>query len=1035
MKVFRLAALLFLLSSSFLHVTTLAAQESTALFGALKWRNIGPYRGGRVTAVAGVEKDRLVYYMGATGGGVWKTSNGGITWTPISDGFFKTGSVGAIAVAQSNPNIVYVGMGEACLRANISHGDGVYKSMDAGKTWTNIGLRDTSQIGKVRVDPNNPDIVYVAAVGHPYGPNKERGVFRSRDGGKTWKSILSINEKTGAADLSMDPQNPLTIYATTWQVLRTPSGIQSTGPGSGIYKTTDGGDNWTKLEAGLPKGDMGKIGITVSAVDHNRVWATVEAADGGIYRSDDAGAHWKLLNSDFDVRSRQYYYGHIFADPQELDTVYTFSSKNFLKSTDGGVTYKPLHTPHGDYHDLWIDPHDHQRMVDGDDGGATVTSDGGESWTTDMNQSTAQFYTVRTDNTFPYHVFGSQQDNTTVGIASRTNKLGIDATDWYEVGGGESGYVIPDLKDSNIIYAGAFWGLLTRYDQTDGSIRNISIWPDLPGGRTAAEQKDRFPWTYPIATSPADPDAIYAGGNTVFKSINQGQSWTEISPDLTRNDKSRETERLEDIYATVFTIAPSPLDKRVIWAGSDDGLIHVTRDGGKSWVNVTPPEIKPWAKINVIEASPHDPATAYAAVNRYQLDDFAPYLYRTHDFGKTWKLVANGITSNTFVRSVREDIVRKGLLYAATETGVYVSFNDGDDWKSLQLNLPIVPITDLTIKDADLVISTQGRSFWILDNISPLRQIATAASSANSQFQLFKPEPAYRLQRSRGGVGMHQAEGQNPDGGLIVDYYLHEKPLAPITLTILDPAGKQIRSFSSTDRGMNRSARNSNIDSLTTNPNLNRFVWNLRYPAANPIEGKTYLLMGTLDGPQAIPGEYKVVLTVGDQSQTQSFEIRKNPRLTTSPTDFKKQLEFSLSVRDKLSETDDAINQIQKVRKQLKTILEDAKSDQPLVESGKEFDAQLDVILNELYEPRFTGYDDQTLIFPLKLNNRIASMQRYVQGDYAPTDQDYEVFKLLSNELDQHLAALKELLNKSLPQFSGRLNAKGFSPVDPALGQ
>ena len=545
---------------------------------------------------------------------------------------------------------------------------------------------------KIRVDPRNPDVVYVAAVGHPYGPNEERGVFRSRDGGKTWQKVLYINDKTGAVDLSMDAHDPLTIYATTWQVLRAPWGINSVGPGSGIYKTTDGGDHWTQLKDGLPKGDKGKIGITVSPVNSNRVWATVEAEDGGIYRSDDGGKSWQQLNDEFELRSRQYYYGHIFADSQQADTLYVFSSKHFLKSTDGGKTYSHIDTPHGDYHDLWIDPHDNQRMVNGNDGGAIVTFNGGKSWSTVLNQPTAQIYTVSADNGFPYHVYGAQQDNTTLGIASRTSGPGIGLTDWYEVGGGESGYVEPDPKDPDIIYAGSFWGILTRYDHRTGSVRNISAWPDFPGGRTAAEMKYRFQWTYPIAISPAAPETIYVGSNVLFRSADRGQSWQAISGDLTRNDKTREEQgRLEDIYSTIFTIAPSPLDKNVIWTGSDDGLVHLTRDGGKTWADVTPPAVQPWTRMNIIEASSHDAATAYVAANRYQLDDFRPYIYRTHDFGKTWQAVTAGIAADTFVRTIRQDPVRKELLYAGTETGIYVSFDDGDHWQSLQLNLPVVP--------------------------------------------------------------------------------------------------------------------------------------------------------------------------------------------------------------------------------------------------------------------------------------------------------------------------------------------------------
>ncbi|MBV9144268.1 MAG: glycosyl hydrolase, partial [Acidobacteria bacterium] len=753
----------------------------------------------------------------------------------------------------------------ACLRANISHGDGVYKSTDAGRTWQNIGLRDSSQIGKVLIDSRDPNLVYVAAIGHPYGQNEERGVFRTKDGGQSWQRILFVNNKTGAADIVADPKHPKTMYATTWQVLRTPWDIYEFGPGSGIYKSTDGGDTWVQLKNGLPKTDMGKIGLAVSPLDSNRIWATIGGDDGGIYRSDDAGQSWQLLNGSFEMHSRQYYYGHIFADPKEHDTVYTFVAKDFYKSTDGGKTWGKIQTPHGDYHDLWIDPNDNQRMVNGNDGGATVTFDGGKSWTSEMNQPTAQFYTVRADNDFPYRIYGAQQDNTTVSVSGQavsgaTGRGGLGGpVDFTEVGGGESGYVVPDPEDPNIIYAGAFWGLLTRYDKRTGSTRNITVWPDMPGGRAGGDMKYRFQWTFPIAISPADPKSIYVGGNVVFKSTDQGQSWKPISPDLTRNDKKHESGgRLEDIYDTVFTIAPSPLEKNTIWAGSDDGLVHLTRDGGASWSDVTPPGVQPWTRINVIEASSHDAGTAYVAANRYQVDDFHPYLYRTHDYGKTWSLVASGIPGDTFVRTVRQDPVRSDLLFAGTETGVYVSFDDGKQWQSLQQNLPIVPITDLTLKNGDLIASTQGRSFWVLDNVTPLEQLS--AEAENSPLHLFSPRPVYRGARGR------SFGPRGPLDGVAVDYALNQSPSSPVTIDFLDAQGTVIKSFSSaakqlsSNRGMGtRGAltRGGNENAVRADAGLNRFVWDMRYPDAEGLDGGTFFLGGSLRGPGAAPGHYK----------------------------------------------------------------------------------------------------------------------------------------------------------------------------------
>src|SRR4029453_8289900 len=686
-----------------------AQPRSGGLNDALQWRSIGPSRGGRVTAVAGIATQPLTYYMGATGGGVWKTDDAGVTWRNISDPFFKTGSVGAVSVAESNPDVVYVGMGEGGLRGNLSSGDGVYKSTDAGKTWKHMGLLDSSQIGRLRIHPTNPDVVYVAAIGHAYGPNAERGVFRTKDGGTTWQRVLFVNDRTGAADIAMDPSNPQVLYATTWEMLRTPWNITSTGPGGGLYKSTDGGDTWSRLASGLPASNLGKIGVAVSPVNPQRVWATVEADEkGGIYRSDDGGSTWQLLNDGFNMTSRQYYYGHIFADPLDANTMYTFCAKYFYKSTDGGKTYSEVQTPHSDYHDLWIDPKDSRRMVNGSDGGAAVTFNGGRSWSSLDNQPTAQFYAVITDNGTPYRIYGSQQENTTGATASRTNGAGITESDWHSVGGGESGYLAPTASNPPVVYGGSYFGLLTRYDEPTGESRNVTIWPDYNGGRTAAQMKYRFQWTYPIIVSPHDGTTVYAAAQVVFRSVNGGQSWDAISPDLTRNDKAKQNGgRLEEYYSTIFTLAESPREKGVIWAGSDDGLVHVTRNGGRGGRNVTPPAGQPFTRINIIDASPHDPGTAYVAANRYQLDDVRPYIYKTTDFARSGHPMAGGRPERSFVRTVREDPIKKDLLFAGTESGVHYSLDGGAHWQPLQLNMPVVPITDLTIKNDDLIASTQ----------------------------------------------------------------------------------------------------------------------------------------------------------------------------------------------------------------------------------------------------------------------------------------------------------------------------------------
>lgn len=964
-------------------VQSLTAQPRNDLAGALRWRSIGPYRGGRVTAVAGIASQPMVYYMGATGGGVWKTDDAGVTWHNVSDGLVRSGSVGAVSVAPSDPNIVYVGMGEACLRGNLSSGDGVYKSTDAGKTWTHLGLRDSSQIGRLQIHPTNPDIVYVAAVGHPYGPNAERGVFRTNDGGKTWQTVLFVDEKTGAADIAMDPSNPRVLYATTWQILRTPWNIFSTGPGSGIYKSIDGGDTWTKLTAGLPTANLGKIGVTVSPGNPRRLWATVEADNhGGVYRSDDGGSTWQLLNDGFNMTSRQYYYGHIFADPQDVDTVYTFCAKYFYKSTDGGKTYTDVQTPHGDYHDLWIDPNDHRRMVNGSDGGAAVTFNGGLTWSTLDNQPTAQFYAVITDNSVPYRIYGSQQDNTSVSIASRTNGAGITANDWHPVAGGESGYLAPTTSNPPVVFGGSYFGLMTRYDERTGETRNITIWPDYNGGRTAAEVKYRFQWTYPIVVSPHDGSTVYAAAQVVFRSNNGGQSWAAISPDLTRDDKAKQNGgRLEEYYSTIFALVESPREKGVIWAGSDDGLVHVTRNGGKDWQNVTPPAVQPYSRINIIEASPHDAGTAYLAVNRYQLDDYRPYIFKTADYGKSWQAIATGIPERAFVRTVREDPKRKDLLFTGTEDGVYYSRDGGMRWESLQLNLPIVPITDLTVKNDDLVVSTQGRAFWVLDDITPLRASIDALTTSGAQ--LFAPRETTRSRRAgfgRGALGV----GENPPAGAIMTYALGAAQ--EVTLEILNQAGTVIRSVSSRDRNGPRAT-----------PGVHRYVWDMRYADAHGIEGGTFLAGGNLRGPVAVPGNFQVRLKTGSQTLTQPLRIVADPKSQATTADLQEQFDLLIAIRDKVSVTHDAVNDI---RKLLATLPE--KGGGAAVERLR---AGLESVLKEIVELRFAGFDDQMLVFDLKLNNRMAALQNYVaQGDYAPTEQQYGVFKELSLAIDNALA-------------------------------
>jgi photosystem II stability/assembly factor-like uncharacterized protein len=983
---------------------------------ALRFRSIGPYRGGRVTTVAGVPGQPLLYYQGATGGGIWKTEDAGHSWKNVSDGFVKTGSVGAIAVAPSDPNVIYAGMGEACIRANFSHGDGVYRSTDAGRTWTHVGLSDTRQIGKIRVHPRDPDWVYVAAVGHATGPNEERGLFRSKDGGRSWAKILYFDDETGAADVALDPANPRIVYATLWPVLRRPWGVFSGGPNGGIYKSTDGGDHFTKLTAGLPPGDKGRIGVAISPVDTQRVWATVEAVPeeaGGVFRSDDGGESFRRVNDDMDVRRRPYYYAHIIADTQDLDTVYVLT-KPILKSIDGGKTFEAMSVPHGDGHDLWIAPEDNRRMILGDDGGAAVTFDGGSSWSDLLNQPTGQFYWAVTDSGFPYRIYGAQQDNTTVAIPSRTTTAGIDRSDWHPVGGGESGYIAPDPRDPDVVYAGSFWGLLTRYDHRTRETRNVTPWPDSPMGRTGAELRYRFAWTYPILVSPHDPSVLYTAANVVFRTGSEGQAWEVVSPDLTRDDKEKENgDRLTDFYCTIATLAESKVARGILWAGSDDGLVHVSKDGATTWQNVTPRELPEWSRVNIVEPSPHDAATAYIAANRYLWDDYRPYIFKTSDYGKTWKRIDGSLPQSSFVRVVREDGKRKGLLYAGTETGIHVSFDDGQSWQSLQLNLPVVPVTDLSVKDDDLVVATQGRAFWVLDDLGLLRQIPDAAP--DTDVHLFAPESPFRLRGGR-GFRLSQDVGENPPGGAVVHYYLKDRPSGDVAIEILDASGKTIQIF-------RRPAE----------PGMNRFEWDLRHPDARGLPGRTYLMGGSLRGPVAAPGSYQVKLTVGEKVSTRPFEIRKDPRIATTTEDFEKQLELLLRIRDRLSETHQAIATALDLKEQIHKMDERAGDRAELAEvsvQARGLGEKLQELLDGLYEPRFTGVDDQLLLFPLKLNARLASLGGVVSSaDRAPTSAAYEVFRELSAQLEPELSKLQRILSSELPALNRLAQEKGMSIV------
>ncbi len=1003
-----------------------------SLYKEMKWRCIGPYRGGRVTAVAGIPSQPYTYYFGATGGGVWKTEDGGLNWKPVSDGFFKTGSVGAIAVSEWDPNIVYVGMGEVPMRGNVSHGDGMYKSNDAGKTWKQVGLSDTNQISRIRIHPQNPDIVYVAALGHVYGPNQERGVFRTKDGGKTWQKVLYRDNKTGAVDLVLDPSNPRIMYAALWEFFRTPYSLSSGGPGCGLFKSTDGGDTWNEISRnrGLPKGMLGKIGVAVSPARHDRVWAIIEAKDGGVFRSDDGGETWRRVNEERRLRQRAFYYSRIYADPKDAETVYVLNTA-FYRSVDGGRTYSSIRVPHGDNHDLWIDPENPARMINANDGGANVTYNSGISWTAQDNQPTAQFYHVTTDGHFPYRVYGAQQDNSTVRIASRTTGSGIDKPDWHSVGGGESGHIAPRHDNPDIVYAGSYGGLITRWDYKTRETRIISAWPENPMGWGAGLLKYRFQWTAPILVSKFDSDVLYHAAQVIFKTKNEGQSWEIISPDLTRNDKTKQKpsggpithdNTSVEYYCTIFALAQSYHNPSTLWVGTDDGVVSITKNGGKNWERITPRNLPEWSLISSIEPSTYDQATAYIAVDRHELDDFKPYIYKTDNYGKSWKKITNGLPNNTFVRVVREDQKRKGLLYAGTETGVFVSFDDGSNWQSLQLNLPVAPIHDLVFKRDDLVVATHGRSFWILDDLTPLHQITDAV--AKSEMFLFEPRDAYRM---RGWDFPRPNVGENPPSGSVVYYYFKEKPKEAVTLEFLDAEGNLIRKFKSRkkeepepERIPSSRFQRGGPQNVPVEAGMNRFVWNMRYPDAERVPG-AILWGGMLSGPVAVPGVYQVKLTVGEKMMMESWQWKKDPRLLTTQEEYQEQFDFLLKIRDKITEVNKAINRLRDVKKQIDVLsrkVEEHEKGKEVIEAAKMLKQKLSSAEDVLIQSKSKSRQDP-LNYPIRLDNKIAALAGIVSSaDARPTDQSYEVFKELSAKADEQLTKLKDILKKDLPDFN-----------------
>jgi photosystem II stability/assembly factor-like uncharacterized protein len=1039
--------------------STVPAQIDPAMLNALEWRSIGPFRGGRVVAVAGHPTELATFYMGSTGGGIWKTDDGGTYWENISDGFFNRASVGAIAVAASDPNVIYVGMGESTIRSNVSHGDGVYKSLDGGRTWKHCGLTETRNIGKVRVHPTNPDLVYVAALGHAHGPNPERGVYRSKDGGATWEHVLFRSPEAGAVDLSLDPTNPRIIYAAFWEGVHRAHELVSGGPGSGIFRSFDGGDTWEEISRapGMPQGLLGRIGISASGAKPGRVWAIVEAKDGAVLRSDDYGETWQRVNEGGEVRQRPWYYMHIFAHPTEPETVWVLNLAAW-KSNDGGKTFTQMLFPHEDHHDLWIDPAIPQRMIEGNDGGATVSFNAGGSWSTIYNQPTVELYHVTADNQTPYRLYGAQQDNTTISTPSRSNLAAITEGDTYEVGGGESGYIAVHPNNPDIIYAGSFAGMITRFDRRTGQRQNIHPWPDETAGWGAKDVKYRFQWTFPILLSPHDPNVLYITSQFVHRTTDEGKSWQVISPDLTRNDATKQEpsggaitvdSNGMDWYCTIFAFAESPVQKGVLWAGSDDGRIHISRDNGGTWQEITPPDMPTWSLVSIIEASPHDAATAYVAVDRHRHDDFAPYLYKTSDWGQTWAKIVTGIPEDEFTRVIREDPARRGLLYAGTEAGVYVSLDDGAHWQPLRLNLPVVPVHDLIVKDGDLVAGTHGRGIWILDNLTPIRNRTPEATGA--AMHLFAPGTvtAFRTVRGFGrppgsgkayqGTGTtmfttrqitrpngetrqrYLDTGQNPPDGVVVYFSLAEKADGPVTLAFLDARGNLIKTFSNQDP--ERPAKETGAKEepkVRAEAGLNRFIWNMRYPDARNFPGAIYR-SGDISGPLAPPGEYQVRLIVGDQSQTQPFTIRKDPRVEASDGDLQAQFALLLKVRDKLSETNDAIIQIRALRGQIEGW--EARSrgragGEAIHEAAQTLLDGLAATEQELVQTSWKSSRD-ALTAPSKLNAKLATLANVVGGsDAAPTTQSYEVFGVLSERLDAQFERLDTLIRREVPRFN-----------------
>jgi len=1022
--------LLVMLSFSLQPLTSQPATSfDESLYEGIAWRQVGPYRGGRAGTITGVPGQDQLYYMGTAGGGVWRTQDGGTTWSCISDGYFG-GSIGAVAVAESDPNVLYVGEGEQTVRGNVSSGRGLWRSTDAGKTWTSIGLSNSEHVGRIRVHPQNPDLVYVAVMGNLWKPNEERGLYRSEDGGESWEKILYVSDKAGAVDVVLDPNNPRIMYCGTWQIKRNGYRMDSGGPGSKLWKSTDGGDNWEELtfNDGLPEGVWGIVGVTVSPVNSERIWVIIEAENGGVFRSDDAGETWRRTSGQRDLRQRAWYYSRIYADPQDENQVYV-CNVGFWRSRDGGSNWEQISTPHSDHHDLWIAPGNNQRMALADDGGGQISTDAGENWTTYGNQPTAQFYRVTTDNIFPYRIYGAQQDNSTVRIAHRTSGAAITESDWEPTAGGESAHLAPDPNNPDIVYGGTYKGYMMMVDHETGQTRSTNVWPFNPAGSGAEVMKYRFNWNYPIFFSPHDETKLYATSNQIHVTRNGGQSWEVISPDLTRADP--ETIRSSggpitqdntgvEFYATIFAATESPLEEGVIWAGSDDGLLHVTRDGGETWTDVTPPMSPDHNMMNCIDVHPFVEGGAYVAATSYKFGDYTPYLYKTTDYGKTWEVITDGIPDTHYTRAIRADQTRPGLLYAGTEWGMYISFDDGTSWEPFQLNLPIVAIRDLHVRGNDLIAATHGRSFWMIDDLTPLHQLSDEIADADAY--LFKPKPSYRMAQGGGWGGRDERlEGENHPNGVIFHYFLQDREaMDEVTLEIMEMDGTPIRTYKT--NASDRSER------LTASTGGNRFVWDMRYSGFSEFDGMI-LYSSPNRGPKAVPGTYRARLSAGETVIEQEFEIIPDPRLKTTPAEYQEQFDFLMGVRDKVSEAHRAIRDIRSLREDI-NYLEQKLADDPayeeVLEKARQLDEDMKVIENNIHMTKNQSYQDP-LNYGIRVNNRLAFLMADQQrGDYPPTDQAKAVRQELSQELDGYLQDLDTLFDSSLKTINDGLQDQGF---------